>query len=189
MWAEATMAADPQSPLPADPMDALVARVGEHAAQLELLGLTVAGLDERLTELRAAVESLLPGNVGQGHAPIPSPRWHDLEGQARTDAIDRLRDWVRRVYVPVYGHLAAGMAACWPEHPLALQILDHLSETWAVLYARPTRPQRVLSAQLEFQLRYVPAAAEMLQRETSGCEHQARVPVGTWGQPGGGRHA
>ena len=182
------MAADPQPPLPADPMDALVARVGEHAAQLDLLGLTVAGHDERLTELGAAVESLLPDNAGQGHTPIPSPRWHDLEGQARTEAIDRLRDWVRRVYVPVYGHLAAGMAACWPEHPLALQILDHLSETWAVLYARPTRPQRVLTAQLEFQLRYVPAAAEMLQRETSGCGHQARAPLSTRARPGDGRY-
>ena len=182
------MAADPQPPLPNDPMDALVARVGEHAAQLELLGLTVAGHDERLSELRAAVESLLPGNAGQGHTPIPSPRWHDLEGQARADAINRLGDWVRRVYVPVYGHLAAGMAACWPEHQLALQILDHLSETWAVLYARGTRPQRVLTAQLEFQLRYVPAAAEMLHRETSGCGHQARVPLSARGWPGGGRH-
>ena len=100
------MAADPQPPLPTDPMDALVARVGEHAAQLELLGLTVAGHDERLAELGAAVESLLPDNAGQGHTPIPSPRWHDLEGQARTEAIDRLRDWVRRVYVPC--------TATWP---------------------------------------------------------------------------
>jgi hypothetical protein len=183
------MAADPQQPQsPADRLDSLAARVGEHADQLELLGLTVAGHDERLTELRATLDSLLPGNAGQGHTPIPSPRWHDLEGQARADAMGRLRDWVRRVYVPVYGHLAAGMAACWPEHPLALQILDHLSETWAVLYARPTRPQRVLTAQLEFQLRYVPAAAEMLQRETSDCEHQARAPLSARARPGGGRH-
>jgi hypothetical protein len=183
------MATDPQEPqLPADPMDALAARLGEHADQLELLGLTVVRHDERLAELRAAMDSPLPGNAGKGHTPILPPRWHDLEGQARADAIGRLRDWVRRVYVPVYGHLAEGMATCWPEHPLALQILDHLSETWAVLYARPTRPQRVLTAQLEFQLRYVPAAAEMLRRETSGCEHHARGPLSTRGRPRGGHH-
>jgi hypothetical protein len=77
----------------------------------------------------------------------------------------------------VYGHLAAGLGACWPEHPLALMVLDHISETWVVLYARPTRSQRVLSAQLEFLLRYVPAAAEMLRTETHGCGHTRPRPA------------
>jgi hypothetical protein len=61
-------------------------------------------------------------------------------------------------------------------------VLDHLSETWAVLFDRPTRPQRILSAQMEFQLRYLPAAAEQLHTETTGCGHQVRRP------PGGGRY-
>jgi hypothetical protein len=165
------MATDPYEPLPpADP-------VGELAARVDLVGAAVVELEKALADLRARVESLLPDHAGQGHKPIPTPRWHDLEGEERADAIDRLGDWVRKVYVPVYGHLAAGLGACWPEHPLALVVLDHMSETWAVLYARPTRTQRILSAQLEFQLRYVPAAAEMLRTETRGCGHTRPRPA------------
>jgi hypothetical protein len=105
-------------------------------------------------------------NEGKGPSPIPAPRWHELQGEERAAAIVRLRGWVRRVYVPVYGHLAAGLGACWEQHPLCCLLLDHLSETWAVLFDRPTRPQRILSAQMEFQLRCLPAAAEQLRTET-----------------------
>jgi hypothetical protein len=166
------MAADPHQPkLPTDPMDRMIERLRQHTSQLELLGKTVAGHQQLLAQLGADVKLLMPDNAGQGHLPIPTPRWHDLVGQERANAIDRLRDWVRRVYEPVYGYLAAGLGACWPEHPLALVVLDHMSETWAVLYARATRPQHVLAQQLEFHLRYVPAAAEMLRTETHGCGH------------------
>ena len=166
------MATDPHQPqLPPGPVDELRAQVSAHGAQLDLLGETVTGHADLLSRLQADVKLLQPGNGGPGHQPIPTPRWHDLQGEDRATAIGRLQDWVRRVYQPVYGHLAAGLGACWPEHPLALVVLDHLSETWAVLYARDTRPQAVLARQLEFHLRYVPAAAEMLRAETHGCGH------------------
>jgi hypothetical protein len=162
------MATDSHQPQPdADRLDELAARV-------DLVGTAIAKHEDALTELRDLVKGLLPDNAGQGYKPIPTPLWHALAGQERSDAIERLRDWVRRVYEPVYGHLAAGLRACWPEHPLALVVLDHMSETWAVLYTRPTRTQRILSAQLEFQLRYVPAAAELLRAETGGCVRHVR---------------
>ena len=53
-----------------------------------------------------------------------------------------------------------------------------MSETWAVLYTGTARTQRILSAQLEFQLRYVPAAAELLRAETRVCvRHRHRRPA------------
>jgi hypothetical protein len=161
-----------------DHLGEVLGRLGEHADQLDLLGETVAGYGEALEVLQRAVQVLADDGTSQGPTPIPAPRWHDLEGQDRAAAIARLADWVRRVYVPVYGHLAAGLGACWPEHPLALVVLDHMSETWAVLYARTTRSQRVLSAQMEFQLRYVPAAAEQLRAETHGCTAHVRAGAG-----------
>jgi hypothetical protein len=172
------MATDPDQPLlPAGPAGDLRAQVSAHTAQLDLLGETVTGHADLLARLQEDLQLLQAGNGGHGHQPIPTPRWHDLAGEERATAINRLRDWVRRVYEPVYGQLAAGLGVCWPEHPLALVALDHLSETWAVLYARTTRPQHVLAQQLEFHLRYVPAAAEMLRAETHGCGHaRPRTP-------------
>ena len=144
-------------------------RVDELAARIDLVGAAIAQHEDALTELRELVTGLLPDNTGQGYQPIPAPRWHNLTGQARAEAIERLQDWVRRVYEPVYGYLAAGLGDCWPEHPLALVVLDYLSETWAVLCTGTTRTRRTLAAQLEFQLRYLPAAAEMLRTETRVC--------------------
>lgn len=175
---ETTMVTDSHQPqLPGDLVDELRAQVSAHAAQLDLLGETVTSHEDLLARLQEDLKLLQQDNAGQGHQPIPTPRWHDLVGEERAKAIDRLRDWVQRVYEPVYGYLAAGLGACWPEHPLALVVLDHLSETWAVLYARDTRPQHVLAQQLEFHLRYVPAAAEMLRAETHGCSHARPRPA------------
>jgi hypothetical protein len=165
------MSSDSQQPQPdAD-------RVDELAARIDLVGAAIAKHEDALAELRELVTGLQPGNARQDYKPIPTPPWHVLAGQERADAIERLHGWVYQVYEPVYGHLAAGLGACWPEHPLALMVLDHMSETWAVLYTGTARTQRILSAQLEFQLRYVPAAAEMLRTETRVCvRHRPRRP-------------
>jgi hypothetical protein len=166
------MTSDSQQPQPdADRMD-------ELAARIDLVGAAIAKHEHALTELRDLVKGLQPDNAGQAYKPIPTPPWHVLAGQERADAIERLHGWVHQVYEPVYGHLAAGLGACWPEHPLALIVLDHMSETWAVLYTGTARTQRILSAQLEFQLRYVPAAAELLRAETRVCvRHRRRRPA------------
>jgi len=166
------MTSDPPPPQP-DP-----GRVEDLAARIDLVGAAIAQHEDALSELRELVTGLRPDSTGPGYQPIPTPRWHNLTGQERADAIERLQDWVRRVYEPVYGHLAAGLGACWPGHPLALVVLDQMSETWAVLYTGPTRTQRILSAQLEFQLRYLPAAAELLRTETRVCaRHRPQRPA------------
>jgi hypothetical protein len=166
------MTADPQQPHPE------AGRVDELAARIDLVGAAIAKHEDTLAELRELVKRPQPDNAGHGYQPIPAPRWHALAGQEGADAIERLRDWVRQVCEPVYGHLAVGLGACWPGHPLALVVLDHLSETWAVLYTGPARTPRTLGAQVEFQLRYLPAAAELLRTETRVCaRHRPRRPA------------
>jgi hypothetical protein len=155
-----------------DPLAEVMARLGEHADQLGLLRQAIAERDTKFTELWALVQDLLPENGGAG-APVPTPRWHVLEGQERAAAVARLASWVKAVYRPVYGHLAGGLGDCWPEHPLALVIIDHLSETWTQLFERP-RTQRILSLQTEFQARILPVLAEQLRAETARCTAHAR---------------
>jgi hypothetical protein len=169
--------------MPADPgaLDALAVQIGEHADLLERLALDLTAQERLARQLRADVDGLLGENGGQGPSPIPAPRWHDMSTNERAAAIGRLRDWVSAVYIPVYGHFAAGLGPCWEQHPLACAVLDLLSETWAVLYGREKRTQRILSAQMEYQLRYLPVAAAQLREETTGCGH----PGGRLG--GGGR--
>ena len=108
----------------------------------------------RFAELRAQVQDR--SRSGGARRRPAAPRWHVLEGQERAAAVARLASWVGAVYLPVYGHLAGGLGDCWPEHPLALVIIDHLSETWTELFERP-RTQRILSLQTEFQARMSPS--------------------------------
>jgi len=165
------MTADPRQ-RPADPLAEVMARLGEHADRLDLMAATAAERDAKFTELWALVQGLLPESGGAG-APVPTPRWHVLEGQERAAAIARLASWVGTVYRPLYGHLAGMLGDCWREHPLALVIIDHLSETWTQLFERP-RTQRILSLQTEFQARILPVLAEQLRAETARCTTHVR---------------
>jgi hypothetical protein len=165
------MTTDPRQ-RPADPLAEVMARLGEHADRLDLMDAAAAERDAKFTELWALVQDLLPENGGAG-APVLTPRWHVLEGQERAAAIARLASWVEAVYLPVYGHLAGRLGDCWPKHPLALVIIDHLSETWTQLFERP-RTQRILSLQTEFQARILPVLAEQLRAETARCTAHAR---------------
>jgi hypothetical protein len=150
--------------------------VRDHAATLSAL----QGLDQQVARLAARVAELLPGEDGDASPfrPGPAPRWWKLHGDAREQALDKLRAWVAEVYRPGYGQLAATLGPCWDEHPLCLYGLDILSELWSVLYLQATRSPAVLSAQAEFQARILPALAEQLMIETSRCGHaQARKSI------------
>jgi hypothetical protein len=162
-------------------LDALTVQAGKHGDLLERLALDLITQERLVRQMRADVDGLLGENGGRGPSPIPAPRWHAMSADERAEAIARLRDWVQAVYRPTYGRLAAGLGACWEQHPLACLVLDHLSETWAVLFGRQTRTQRILSAQMEFQFRYLPTAAEQLRAETTGCKHPAPVGGGPRG--------
>jgi hypothetical protein len=119
-----------------------------------------------------ALEDLLTAEPDRaGYTPIPAPKWWLLTGDARAEAIGRLAAWVDEVYRPSYGHLAARLPACWPEHPLCLYCLDWLCELHSVLYLRARRSPATLAGQAEWTIRQLPAATDLMAAEARGCEH------------------
>ena len=139
-----------------------------HAQMLAALD----GLDRQVADLAAkASGDATGGKETPGYQPPSAPRFWQLDGTARDEAVARLRAWVEQVYRPGYGHLAARLGDCWEQHPLCLYILDWLSELWSVLYLAPDRTAGTLAGQAEWHTRLLAAAAEQLARETHGCSH------------------
>ena len=141
--------------------------------QAEILtGLT--GLTSRVDDLAARLDQVHPpgeDDLEAGYRPGAQPRFWQLQGPARDQAVARLRAWVEQVYQPGYGHLAAALAGCWEQHPLCLYTLDWLSELWSVLYLDPCRTPGILAGQAEWQTRLLAAAADEMTRETTRCGH------------------
>jgi hypothetical protein len=135
----------------------------EHDRILASLG----GLAETVEQL--AEELPVGKRSGPAYDPIPAVQWWRLDGDERAEAIGRIRSWVDHIFRPMYGHLAAQLGECWPSHPLALMTLDWLSELWSVLYLDTERDARILTAQAEYSVRIMPAAAAQLGTETAGC--------------------
>jgi len=130
-------------------------------------------LDDKVTSFAKRLDELAPADdpARRGYQPSPSPRFWKLEGQAKEDAIARLRAWVDHVYQPGYGHLTASLGGCWEQHPLCLYAIDWLSELWSALYLQPRRTTGTLAGQAEWQTRLLPAAAQQIAAETARCEH------------------
>ncbi len=161
-------------------LGSLTAGLGGAVRDQEVALSALQGLDQQVAQLAARVAEILPGDDGdtRPYRPDPAPRWWKLHGEAREQALDRLRAWVGEVYRPGYGQLAATLGPCWDEHPLCLYGLDILYELWSVLYLQAQRGPATLSAQAEFQARILPALAEQLMIETSRCGHaQARKSI------------
>jgi hypothetical protein len=187
--------------MPPDPVTALLAKLAAHHEQISQLDTREAdhhaALLEQLTEIaglitplrrlvqdhETAIEHLQnPGqqtgdeNEQDGYQPGPPPPWWKLTATERREPIVRLRAWVEQVYRPGYGHLATTLGTCWDQHDLCLYALDILADLWSVLYLRPQRSSKVLSAQAEYQARILPALAEQLMTETMGCSHPRTLP-------------
>lgn len=135
-------------------------------AGLKDLDTAVASLTVRLDEIAPAGD-----RAARGYQPSPPPRFWKLDGEAREEAIARLRAWVEHVYRPGYGHLAASLGGCWEQHPLCLYALDWLSELWSMFYLQPRRTISTLAGQAEWQTRLLTAAAGQMAAETTRCEH------------------
>jgi hypothetical protein len=88
----------------------------------------------------------------------------------------RLRAWVEQIYRPGYGQIAATLPSCWEQHTLCLYTLDWLSELWSFLYLDPERTAASLAAQAEWQTRLLPAAAEQMAFDATGCPHARSTP-------------
>jgi hypothetical protein len=134
---------------------------------------TVDGLKDTVDELLRRVGALFPDGDGGGpfYMPIPAPRFWQLAGPGREEAIGRLRSWVRDVYQPAFGHLAAKLPACWEQHPFCLTVLDVASELHAALYLQATRNQGLLAGQAELLIRLMPALAALMAAEAARCPH------------------
>ena len=161
-------------------------RLGDLAGLITTLGGALEDQSAVLARLEGLVPAALAGQDPAGedagepasYEPGAAPRWWKLDGQARQDALSKLRAWVEQVYRPGYGQLAATLGACWDQHPLCLYGLDVLSELWSVLYLHARRSPAVVSAQAEFHARIVPAIAGQLAAETTRCSHApSRPPV------------
>ena len=152
---------------------------GTIADQAEVLR-SVDGLNETVDELVHRFSGLFPDDGdadGKFYSPIPTPRFWQLEGDEREQAIDRLRSWVRAVYLPAFGHLARTLPACWEEHTFCLTVLDVASELHSVLHLQATRNQRLLAGQAELLTRLMPALAALMAAEGTRCRH-AQAPNG-----------
>jgi hypothetical protein len=139
----------------------------------------VTDLSERVDELAAlmdapAAEDVEPG--GRGYQPEPVTRWWALRGEDRAAAVARLRAWTDEIFTPGYGHLAT-LPPCWVEHDLCLYVVDWLAELWSVLYVTPRRTPALLAGQAEFTTRFLPAAADLISKETRGCAHKMNAGV------------
>jgi hypothetical protein len=138
------------------------------------------GLDQQVIELARHVAALSEEAAGEGedgegpYRPAKSARWWVLKGEDREAAIAKLADWLRDIYVPGYGHLAAAMPACWRQHDLILYSLDVISELWMVLYLSPRRSTATLAGQAEFQTRVLPLYVAQMQDEARDCRHAGR---------------
>ncbi|MHB1431495.1 MAG: hypothetical protein ACYCVZ_05195 [Streptosporangiaceae bacterium] len=146
--------------------DAGLLTLAEHAERLDGLAAAVDTLTDRVRAMAGDDTGTL-----RGYEPVPAPRWHAMDAEEKAAAVSRLASWVETVLRPSYGTVAAGLAACWPDHRLALITLDWLSELHSVLYLQPKRTASMLAGQAEYQTRLLPAAVEQLRRETTGCQH------------------
>jgi hypothetical protein len=190
-----------------DPITAIIDQLAAHAEQLTRLDARHSGhhaaVSARLAELTGQTAAL--GQVAEEHAaalghltatmqtgrdpdgyhPEPAPAWWKLAAGDRGEPVARLRAWVERVYRPGYGHLAEGLAPCWPVHDLCLYGLDIAAELWSLLYLAPARTPALLSAQAEYQARILPALASQLRHETSTCGHPRTPAPGSepWSTP------
>ena len=157
---------------------------GTITDQAEVLR-TVDDLKETVGELLHRFTTLFPDDDdggGEFYTPIPTPRFWQLDGGQREQAVDRLRHWVQAVYLPVFGHLARMLPACWEQHTLCLTVLDVASELHSVLHLQPTRNQRLLAGQAELLTRLMPALASLMAAEGTRCSHaQARHTYATNG--------
>ena len=161
----------------------LAAKLGElgtavHEVQGTITGhaevlRSVDGLKDTVDELARRISALFPdGDTGAAfYTPVPAPRFWQLRGEDREQAISRLRSWVRDVYQPTFGHLAATLPSCWEQHTFCLTVLAVASELHAVLYLQATRNQGLLAGQAELLTRLMPALTGLMAAEAARCPH------------------
>jgi len=167
-----------------DQLDSVRARIRELTLTVEGIAGTVEGqrdvlrsvenLKETVDQLVRRWNALFPPedpDAQRFYSPITTPRFWQLSGTGREQAIARLRAWVEQVYLSQFGHIARKLPECWAQHDFCLTVLDVASELHSCLYLQPTRNQGLLSGQAELLTRLIPALADLMAAEGK-CEHQ-----------------
>lgn len=126
-------------------------------------------LDRQVNDLIASRDA----GDDDGSQPGPAPQLWKLTPAERESQLAELHTWVEQVYLPGYGHLAAALRPCWPDHDLCVYGLDILHQLWSALYLQPDRDPGLLSAQAEYQARILPALAAQFSAETTRCGHRS----------------
>ena len=168
-----------------NPLEAVLQQLAELRDQVSLLEAAHQRDAERIDKLTAAAakapKAAKGGDEDEGYKPIRAPRWWQQRNGERGDAVARLRSWVETVYRPGYGHLAAKLGPCWPQHDLCLYLLDWLSEMHAFLYQDTDRSWGMLSGQAEWHTRFVLSAVAQMKEETHSCDHLELQDLGAAG--------
>jgi hypothetical protein len=134
---------------------------------------TVKRLEDAVATLAGKLVEIVPDDgPARVYKPSPTPHVWRLNADARQQLTRKLSAWVHDVYRPLYGHLAARLPACWPQHDLAIVILDLLSEL-QLYYTLNKRTPGVLVSQGEFTVRILPGLTELLAAECARCQHHA----------------
>lgn len=145
-------------------------RLAEHEERIAAAEGLLAELTGLAEELRADIDALAGPDSNLPYRPVASPRLWLADQSARDEVTARLAAWVEQVYIPLYGHEAGRLPACWRQHPFCLLMLDSLAELWACLYLVARTPA-IVSGQAEWQTRILPAAAEGMAAEAARCAH------------------
>ncbi len=139
---------------------------------------TVKRLEEAVATLADKLAEIVPDDgPARVYKPSPTPQVWRLDADARQQLTRKLSAWVHDVYRPLYGHLAARLPGCWPQHDLAIVILDVLSEL-QLYYTLNKRTPSVLVSQGEFTVRILPGLADLLAAECARCQHHAHAVNG-----------
>jgi hypothetical protein len=154
-------------------LTALKGQLTQHGRALSTLQELQRAVQQLSEQLSQQTRPTVDGEDEEEYTPTPVVPWWRLlpdpaGAEARAEAVGRLQSWVEQVYRPLYGHLAQ-LGDCWTAHPLALTILDWLSELWSVLYLNTGRTARQVGQQAELGTRILPAAAALLAAETRNC--------------------
>jgi hypothetical protein len=163
----------------ASSLSATIARINETLRRHSMIVNGLDGLDRQVEELTGRLTQSAGSSdddAQPGYQPVSPPRWWRLDGRERDTMTGRLRAWVEQIYRPGYGQIAATLPSCWEQHTLCLYTLDWLSELWSFLYLDPERTAASLAAQAEWQTRLLPAAAEQMAFDATGCPHTRSTP-------------
>jgi hypothetical protein len=164
------------------PLDAVLQQLAELRDQVSLLEAAHQRDAERIDKLTAAdAKAGKPAKDDEGYKPIRAPQWWQQRSGERGNAVERLRSWVETVYRPGYGHLAAKLGPCWPQHDLCLYLLDWLSEMHAFLYQDTDRGWGMLTGQAEWHTRFLLSAVAQMEEETHSCDHLELQDLGPAG--------